>query len=126
MIIWSGWGVLGLLIPGVVAFLFTLAADAIYGPGYSAIHSWPLGLGLLVSAALVYLLSERLARPGRTLIDPATGQAVVFRRRDSLFFIPLKYIAILIAVAAIFVLLTPRHAAGVAPSTTTTIMAATS
>ena len=122
MIIWSGWGFLGFLVPIVVTFLTTMLVETMYGKGYAALHNWPIGLGLLLSAGAVFLISQRLNTPGRTLVDPNTGQAIVLRRRHTLFFIPLQWIAAVIAVAGLYFLVAPKRSAEVAPSTSTTLI----
>lgn len=111
MIIWSGLGFLGLLIPFVVCFLFNLVIDLALGRGYVAVHNWPLGVGLLISAALVYGTGERLNGPGKTLIDPANGQTVNLPRRNTLFFLPLKWIAVALAVIGLYFVVAPKHVA---------------
>ncbi len=122
MIIWSGWGFLGFLIPVAITFATALLVELINGKGYAALHNWPTGLGLLLSAAALYLLSQRLNAPGRTLVDPNTGQAIVLRRRHTLFFIPLQWIAVIIAVAGLYFLVAPKRSAEVAPSASTVLV----
>ena len=122
MIIWSGWGILGILIPGAMVFVMELIAAAM---GQAAGHTWPVALGLLAGAGIVYLISQRLSRPGRTLIDPQTGQTLVIQRRDSLFFIPLKWIAVIVAVLGLFFLVAPNSkSASTAPAATSTVVSA--
>jgi len=56
-----------------------------------------VGLGLALAAILAtsgnYALSRWLARryAPKVYIDKATGQEIVLRRRDSLFFVPVRY-----------------------------------
>ena len=112
MIVWSGLGFLGLLIPFVTAFLAAFLANAALGPGYGAMHMWPMAIGVLVGAGLVYLLSVRLDRPGRLLIDPATGQRVVMKSRHTLFWIPLQWIALIAALIGLILFLLPANTMG--------------
>lgn len=112
MIVWSGLGFLGLLIPFVTAFLAVFVANAAGGQGYGAMHMWPMAVGVLIGAALVYLLSVRLDKPGRLLIDPATGQRVVMKPRHTLFWIPLRWIALIAAVVGVGMLLLPANTMG--------------
>ena len=111
MIIWSGFGFLGVLIPIVTWFATVFLCRTALGPVYMTTHNWPSALGLLLGAACVWLVSFKLDGPGRQLFDPATGQTVVLRRRNTLFWIPLKYVAIIEAVGAL-VLLFVNAAAG--------------
>lgn len=93
MIIWSG---LGFLIP-IIGFGCLLLGEAVteslfQDTSYYQNHGWPKLAGLLIAAALVHLLGTALdRRPGRTMIDKATGQEVTLRGSHSLFFIPMKY-----------------------------------
>ncbi len=112
MIVWSGLGFLGLLIPIVTGPLAVFLANAIFGPAYGATHMWPLALGVLIGAGLVYLLSVRLDQPGRLLIDPATGQRVIMKSRHTLFWIPLRWIAVVTAVIGLFLFLVPGNTMG--------------
>ncbi|WP_419806393.1 hypothetical protein [Terriglobus sp.] len=112
MIVWSGLGFLGALIPFVTAILAVFAANAALGRGYGAMHMWPMALGVLIGAGLVYLLSVRLDKPGRLLIDPATGQRVVMKSRHTLFWIPLQWIALIAAVVGLLLFLVPANTMG--------------
>ncbi len=102
MIIWSGLGFLAALIPFIFVLVFGLLSNVLFGQGYMTSHNWPIGLALLISAVLVFFLGIRLERPGKTLIDPQTGRSVVLRRRNTLFFIPIKYWAGVWGLASLF------------------------
>ena len=112
MIVWSGLGFLGALIPFVTAIVAVFLANAVFGHGYGAMHMWPLAMGVLIGAGLVYLLSVRLDAPGRLLIDPATGQRVMMKSSHTLFWIPLKWIALLAAVVGLLLLFLPANTMG--------------
>ncbi len=43
--------------------------------------------------------------PGRVLTDQATGQTVVLRRRHSLFFIPMQWWSVSLAIAEVLMML---------------------
>lgn len=106
MIIWRGWGILVVLITFAILILVQLTAGAISGdPQFYQKNDWPKGTALLLSAVAVYFVGYYLNhRPGRTVIDKATGRELVLRRVHSLFFIRMEYWAF--ALAAIgFVLL---------------------
>ena len=108
MIIWQGLGFLGLLIP--MAFFATgwTLGNKIFGSGYSATHGWPASFCLLLSAALLVLLDFKLAAKSKTLIDPVTGNAVILRKKHTLFWLPLRFIAIAVVGWAIYALLNPQ------------------
>lgn len=86
MIIWSGWGILIPLIVAVVAGFSTIAG----GDDHAASG---LSIGLILSGVIVLFVGKRLNdRPGRTLVDPETGEQVVLRSAtSSLFFIPMQW-----------------------------------
>lgn len=105
MIIWQGLGFLGPIIPIVCYVLLAMLVRAVAGPAYLTTHSWPGALGTLIGAGLVWLLGERLDKSARTLVDPQTGEVVQLKKRHTLFWIPLRYIAILMAVIAVGMLL---------------------
>lgn len=81
-----------------------LILQTMLGKAYTDTHAWPVGLGVLIGAVAVYLLGLQLNKPGRTLVDPATGQTVILRRRHTLFWIPLQYLAGIIALIGLVML----------------------
>lgn len=117
MIIWSGWGVLVVVIlvvvGGGVAGLVG-AAGTLLGPAMqSHIAGVGIGLGGLAAAAVNWWTGRRLnGGTGRVLLDPATGQQVVLRRTHSLFFIPMQWWSVPIAVMAAFLLLAGLFGSG--------------
>jgi hypothetical protein len=63
-------------------------------------HGWPKLLGLVVAAALVWLLSKHFEkRPARVVIDKATGQEFPLTEKHDLFFVPLRYWPVILVVA---------------------------
>jgi len=103
MIIWSGWGILAIL-PVVVMLV---VGDSIDTSGLGLAAEQRDGLFWMatgvVGALFVFALDRwRASRnPDRVLVDPQTGQEVVYRRQDSLFFIPLRYMWILYLIGAV-------------------------
>ena len=103
MLIWSGSGILVLVIVGVCVFfsnIFTgqLAAD----PDYFDLHGWPMGAGILAAAVICWFLGRHLRASGaQTLIDPNTRQPVTFYRRHTLFFIPMHWWGLILAFIAL-------------------------
>lgn len=94
-IIWQGWGVLSIIIPLICMIPFV----GIFG-------GFGLGFGLLVGAAVNAFVGHKLNnQPGKIYIDPATGGEVVFRKKNTLFFVPMQYVSVLWVVIAVFALL---------------------
>lgn len=113
MIIWRGWGILAALIPAAVFILFVAVFGllaAVFGAKGAAVANSPY-MGLLMvlvpgacSAALVWWLGRKLnSGPTRELVDPKTGQRVVLRKEHSLFWIPMQWWAIPIALIVLLV-----------------------
>ncbi|MFC0385310.1 hypothetical protein [Muricoccus vinaceus] len=66
-------------------------------------------LGLLAAAGVNWVVGRRLNRqPGREMIDARTGERVLLRRRHALFWIPMEYWSIPVALAALVPLLALR------------------
>ena len=103
MIVWQGVGAYGFVIPFGVVFGAFLAALALLGQETTSQFGRVIfGLALLVSAGLVYLLAQNLAkRPSRVFIDKETGQEVTFSERHTMFWVPLRYWAVLYAVVGV-------------------------
>ena len=91
-IIWSGFGALVMLIGCSALVIGVGLSQSLSG---NAPESVSLGLALsaVLATAANFMLSRWLARryAPRVYIDKATGQEVLFRRRDSLFFVPVRY-----------------------------------
>lgn len=103
MLIWRGWGILAALIPIGLLVVIQIIVDAVFGANTYQQYADVLSpLGLLVGAAILWVLGRRLnGQPGRVMIDQATGQQVEFRRDHSLFFIKMEYWAVVCAVGAV-------------------------
>jgi hypothetical protein len=103
MIVWTGWGILVL----VITFGFTLAGNFLTnsisgGAAYWDAHKWPVALALLPAAVVLWLLGQFLHnRNPRVLIDPKTGAQVVLRKSHALFFIPMHWWAPILVAGAI-------------------------
>ena len=106
MIVWSGWGFLTVLfaVSGAVlgnALKPVLDRSFVHLPG-----STGLAVGLLAAACVNWLVGMRLNRaPGRDIIDAKAGQRLVFRRPNSLFWIPMQYVSVLMLIAAVLAVL---------------------
>jgi hypothetical protein len=101
MIVWQGWGFLAALIPMGGYLLLAKIVQVLLGAAYLETHSWPGALGTLIGAAVVWVLGWKLNGPGRTLVDPVTGKNVVLRKRNTLFFVPMQYVGIVLGVVAL-------------------------
>ena len=101
-LIWQGLGALvavgAVLVGGLV---LTAAASA----GVPADPSFIVAF--LSMAACFWLVGRRLNDPirDRHLVDPATGEPVVIRKRHSLFWIPVQWFAVAPAAMAILIVL---------------------
>lgn len=104
MIIWSGFGFLPIVF--VVVFMLAFGADQQNAPGHDRNLAYALLLTGIVSGALGWWFRTR---PARTFIDKATGKEVVFRRRHSLFFIPMVYWGPIFIAMAIYQFANIKH-----------------
>lgn len=101
MLIWSGLGILVYVI-GLVCYF---GMNAIVGEQYMDSHGWPKSVALFVSAILVTGLGLYLRRkPGRVMIDKATGQEMTLKSEHTTLFIPVIYWGPILAAMAIYFL----------------------
>lgn len=108
MVIWSGLGILVILIPVLTALVMQSVTEALLGPGAYRQNPWLTSLGLLASALAVWLLGRRLnGRSARVLVDQATGEQVTLRPRHSLFFVRMEYWAVVVTFAAVYLAVRP-------------------
>ena len=108
MIVWSGWGVLTV----IFGLLGVLAGRAGLEPLLVRLSSslppnTGLAIGLLAAALVNGFVALRLGSAGRELIDARSGQRVVLRRPNTLFFIPMRYWSVVFVVLAIAALFAP-------------------
>ena len=107
MIIWRGLGWAVAAITFAVLVLSELGIERLFADerDYQT-HGWPKLFALGVSAALVWMLAAHLkGRPGRVVIDKATGEELTLNKDHDLFFIPVRYWPIvLVALGVGFVL----------------------
>lgn len=106
MIVWTGFGFLGFVIPVLMLFLGQAAS-----PDYYDLHKWVAGALLILSAIPVGLIGYKLNyTPDKVLMDPATNQEVTLKtkNRHTAFFIPLQYFSaaiVALGISKIFELL---------------------
>lgn len=113
LIIWRGWGILVIVIGFVAALLSIFLTDALGWAGLAGDIGRRVAMGLSGAAggAAIWFVAMGLeGRPSRTLVDPNTGQQVVFRKdAGSLFFIPTKYWAFVLAGLGLLVAVVPSN-----------------
>jgi hypothetical protein len=93
LIIWKGAGGLVLLIGIVVCLALNVITVAVFHQNdYFQTHLWAWIAALWITGALCWLLGTYLrGKPGRVLIDKATGEEVVVKPEHHLMFIKVEY-----------------------------------
>jgi len=101
VIVWSGWGILAVLIAAVGGALGAVAG----GEHHSNLG---MGIGLVAVAPAIWLLGKRLNDPekGRVLVDPQTGQQVIMQRTHTLFWVKMEYWGAIVALFGALVIVT--------------------
>ena|SRR5689334_11154159 len=100
MIVWSGWGILALLIAAAGGAGGTGIGVALGGATDRANPGTAVGLAL--AAIAIWLVGQRLNRPTRAF-HPQTGQAETNANRHRFFFVPMQYWGPLLGLAAVAV-----------------------
>jgi hypothetical protein len=93
VVIWRGFGI---LVPIIVGFMFVLTQYlvnlALKNPDYYRWHYWPKALATLLAAIAVWYVGRYFnGRPGKVVIDNATGREIVRRKIHDLFFVRFEY-----------------------------------
>lgn len=89
MVIWKGWGILGLIIPFLVLVLINSMELN------DSIASWINFVGLILSGIAVWSIGKRLnSRKDEVFTSEKTGAQFKLGNQHTLFFIPLQYWAI--------------------------------
>jgi hypothetical protein len=91
MIVWSGWGFLAPVIWAVVLLLTQQAVDGIYHEGYCAKHNWPMIVGCLLPAPILWLAGRIMNGRSDSPERQARGAAHTF------FGVPMEYSGIILA-----------------------------
>jgi len=103
MLIWQGAGIMAALIPAILGFIAQWGVDRYFGHGYAMAHGWQNAIAWLVGAIIVWVVSVSLEKqPGKVLVDPTTGNKVELKAKHTLFWVPMKYWAIVWVVAGIY------------------------
>ena len=100
MIVWSGFGFVTVIFGIVAVGLGIMLGSAGLAEGYG------LGLGLLIAAVGNWFAGKALNDParGREMIDAKSGQRVIFRPNHSLFWIPVQWWSVVLALGGLAVL----------------------
>ncbi|MCD0445116.1 hypothetical protein LO763_15980 [Glycomyces sp. A-F 0318] len=92
MLIWQGKGILALVPALLIGAMFGLteAVTPLEGPAAGGVG---MIVGGIAGAALLWWFDRWLERrnPPRTMVDQRTGRQMVLRRRDTLFFLPMRW-----------------------------------
>ena len=93
MIVWKGWGFLVAVIVFGLSLAMELGTEALVGDDrFYQTRAWPLALALALSGAIIWGLGKSLhARPGRVVIDKATGKELTVGGQHTFFFMPMHY-----------------------------------
>ena len=94
MLIWSGWGI---LVPLIMAVALLLAV-----PFDGDAAKYGLAFSQAVAAVAIWVVSKKLnGKPGRIMVDQATGETVELKSKHSLFFIKMEYWSFVVTAIAI-------------------------
>jgi hypothetical protein len=100
LLIWSGRGPIVLLIAAVAIFVAVIIGEALK---LSVANEGILaGLAMIPAGLVIWRLGKRWNGPGRELVDAATGERVILKRGDSMFFIPFEWWGPIFAVLGVF------------------------
>ncbi|TXN67810.1 hypothetical protein FV230_13810 [Methylobacterium sp. WL6] len=110
LVIWSGWGILAVpVVVGTAVVVGALGGLALRAAGHPDLMFLAVSLGLFAAAGANWLVGRRLnGAPPLELVDPATNQSVLLRRRHALFWVPIQYWSLPVALAAFVPLLALR------------------
>jgi hypothetical protein len=104
MVIWSGKGFYVVLIGIFFQVLAMMACKTLLGDFriYES-KGWPKAAAFVLAAGVVWLLAKSME--GRTAygLDRATGERVAYAPKDTLFFIPMRYWAIIYILLGLYV-----------------------
>lgn len=100
MIIWRGYGFLVVLLAICGNIFARIGAEQLWGKPLPIDKRQAAELvGMLLAAALIYLLHIAIqwSSKSRVVIDKETGQEITLLAKHDLFFIPVKYWALILA-----------------------------
>jgi hypothetical protein len=106
MLIWSGQGILVVLV--AIAGMFVGSyISVVTGLESQEPPPFGLGFGLIMAAAGTFFLARHADNPAkqRMLVDPVTNEHFIVKDGSSLFFIPLRFWTYILAVLGIFAII---------------------
>lgn len=97
IIFWQGLGLLALAIPFVLLLLTNYVLDEVFGHGFYSSHDYSPLIAMTISAVTVWFVGKKLNtnEPERVLIDQATGEKIILRKKHTFFFIQLQWWALI-------------------------------
>lgn len=105
-ITWTGKGFLVAVFTFGFSLIANLISNSVTGSGaYWDTHKWPLAVSLFVSAVACLFVGRFFQnRNAQVLIDPKTGKEVVLQKSHTLFFIPMTWWGLILAVLGLVAL----------------------
>ncbi len=107
LIIWKGAGIVVLLLGILVCLALNILCAAVFHQNdYFQNHLWAWVTSLWITGALCWPIGRYLhAKPGRVLIDKATGQEITIKPEHHLMFIKVEYWAFIFLAIGLVVLI---------------------
>ena len=106
LIIWRGAGAAVILLAILAALVTNIVTSSWFNQNnFLQDHAWAQTVALWLAGAGCWFLGRYLhSKPGRILVDKASGQEVTIKPNHSLFFIKLEYWGPILLVIGFFVL----------------------
>lgn len=107
IVFWKGAGGLVLIFGIVAALLTNIVTSAVFSENnYFANHAWAQAISLWIAGTACWFLGRYLhSKPGRVLVDKATGQEVTIMPIHNLMFIKMEYWGPIFFAIGLFVLI---------------------
>ena len=104
-VIWRGWGILAPVIPILVWALIPLTLKPLMAEAtYQQYFGQMTAISGLMGAVALWYIGRWFNSGEKTLVDPETGEEVMFKPSHSLFFIKMEYWAIPFVLFSLFLL----------------------
>ncbi len=96
MIIWQGLGILTPIIPIIFWIIIPMTIGSMVSQEtFSEYFKYFSTISILLGAVTLWFLGRKLnGGEGRSLVDEATGEIVILKKKHTLFFIKMEYWAI--------------------------------
>lgn len=99
MLVWSGKGILPVILLVALVILFAQVLPDEMG------HQYGFGIPALITGAFSWFMGKRWnSEEGRVIIDKQTGQEMVLKSTHTLFWINVQYWGILFAIFGVIML----------------------